>query len=96
MIVSAKLSLHRGGETLRIQINGESREVGDQSTLGNLVNELSLPPARIAIELNGEVVRRNDWANTLVADGDRLEIVHFVGGGSPSATPKRVSLEFKL
>ena len=72
--------------TLRIQINGESREVNDQSTLSDLVNEMSLPPARIAIELNGEVVRRNDWMNAMVREGDRLEIVHFVGGGSALAT----------
>jgi thiamine biosynthesis protein ThiS len=71
---------------LRIQINGESREVSEQSTLSDLVNELSLPPARIAIELNGEVVRRNDWVNALVREGDRLEIVHFVGGGSALST----------
>lgn len=71
---------------MRIQINGESREVSEQSTLSDLVNELSLPPARIAIELNGEVVRRNDWVNALVREGDRLEIVHFVGGGSALST----------
>ena len=60
--------------------------MSEQSTLSELVNELSLPPARIAIELNGEVVRRNDWVNALVSEGDRLEIVHFVGGGSALAT----------
>lgn len=54
----------------------------DQSTLSDLVSELSLAPARIAIELNGEVIRRNDWAETLVSEGDRLEVVHFVGGGA--------------
>ena len=59
--------------------------MSEQSTLSELVNELSLPPARIAIELNGEVVRRNDWVNALVREGDRLEIVHFVGGGSALA-----------
>ena len=60
--------------------------MSEQSTLSELVSELSLPPARIAIELNGEVVRRNDWVNALVIEGDRLEIVHFVGGGSALAT----------
>ena len=66
---------------LRVQINGESREVNDQSTLSELVEELSLPPARIAVELNGQVIRRAEWVQTLLAEGDRLEIVHFVGGG---------------
>jgi len=62
-------------------VNGESRNVADQSTLNDLVDELSLAPARIAVELNGEVVRRNNWAETVLAEGDRLEVVHFVGGG---------------
>lgn len=67
---------------MRVQINGESREVRDQLTLSDLLSELSLTPARIAIELNGEVVRRTDWVKTFLAEGDRLEVVHFVGGGS--------------
>jgi thiamine biosynthesis protein ThiS len=66
---------------LRIQVNGETRNVTDQLTLSDLVDELSLAPARIAVELNGEVVRRNKWAETFLTEGDRLEIVHFVGGG---------------
>ena len=68
-----------------VQINGESREVRAQATLDDLVSELSLPPARIAIELNKNVVRRGKWAETILAEGDRIEIVHFVGGGEGSA-----------
>lgn len=64
-----------------IQLNGESREVRDRSTLDDLVGELSLTPSRIAIELNQHVVRRDKWVNTSLAEGDRIEIVHFVGGG---------------
>lgn len=64
-----------------VQLNGESREVRDQATLDDLVSELSLQPARIAIELNKDVVRRGKWAETVLAEGDRIEIVHFVGGG---------------
>jgi thiamine biosynthesis protein ThiS len=66
---------------LLVQINGESREVRAQSTLDDLVAELSLQPARVAIELNKDVVRRSKWAETILAEGDRVEIVHFVGGG---------------
>jgi thiamine biosynthesis protein ThiS len=66
---------------LLVQLNGESREVRDRATLADLVTELSLPPARIAIELNQKVVRRDRWAETTLAEGDRIEIVHFVGGG---------------
>jgi sulfur carrier protein len=67
---------------LRIQINGENQELPDGSTLGDLVEKLSLPTARIAIELNKSVARRGEWATTILAEGDRVEIVHFVGGGS--------------
>jgi thiamine biosynthesis protein ThiS len=56
--------------------------VTNGSSLAELVNDLSLPPERIAIELNQQVVRRREWAATIIADGDRVEIVHFVGGGS--------------
>ena len=64
-----------------IQLNGESREMAEGAMLSDLVNELSLAPARIAIELNQRVVRRDQWARTALAEGDRIEIVHFVGGG---------------
>jgi len=67
---------------LRVQINGEAREVADELKLSELVNELSLAPERVAIELNQKVVRRNQWPATMLADGDRIEIVHFVGGGT--------------
>jgi len=66
---------------VRIEINGEPRNVADESYLSDLVSELSLPPERLAIELNKEVVRRTDWATTPVMEGDRIEIVQFVGGG---------------
>jgi thiamine biosynthesis protein ThiS len=66
---------------LLVQINGESREVRAGSTLDDLVSELSLAPARIAVELNQQVVRRDQWPKTTLAGGDRIEIVHFVGGG---------------
>jgi thiamine biosynthesis protein ThiS len=66
---------------LLIQLNGESREVRERTTLDALISELSLAPARIAIELNQRVVRRDQWSVTILAEGDRVEIVHFVGGG---------------
>jgi sulfur carrier protein len=66
---------------LLVQLNGESREVGVGATLDDLVSELSLTPARIAVELNQRVVRRDRWPKTSLTDGDRIEIVHFVGGG---------------
>jgi thiamine biosynthesis protein ThiS len=69
---------------LRVYINGESREISGTPSLAELISQLDLPAARIAIELNREVVRRNDWGGTVLREDDRIEIVHFVGGGSRS------------
>ena len=69
---------------MHIQVNGERRELKDDSRLSELLKELSLAPERVAVELNHQVVRRNEWPNTILKEGDRVEIVHFVGGGSSS------------
>lgn len=66
---------------ISIRLNGETRELPTDITLDRLLEEFSLPKQRIAIELNQTVVRRTDWPKTQVSDGDRLEVVHFVGGG---------------
>lgn len=66
---------------LRVFINGESKEISGTPSLAELIEQLDLPAARIAIELNREVVRRSEWSSTILQDGDRIEIVHFVGGG---------------
>ncbi len=66
---------------MQIVVNGEARAIADGLSLYALIEQMSLPPARIAIELNREVVRRADWPETFLAAGDKLEIVHFVGGG---------------
>ena len=67
---------------MRVYVNGEPHELTRPLTLAELVTELDLPPERIAIELNRVVVRRRDWSATTLNDEDRIEIVHFVGGGS--------------
>ena len=67
---------------MRIQINGEQREFPQSSlSLNELLDTLSLPPQRIAVELNKTIVRRSDWEKTKLKEGDQIEIVHFVGGG---------------
>ena len=66
---------------MHVFVNGENREFSDGVSLEQLVNELMLPGVRIAIEVNGKVVRRGDWTGTRLNDEDRVEIVHFVGGG---------------
>jgi thiamine biosynthesis protein ThiS len=62
-------------------VNGEAREVPEKITLGGLITHLALAPERLAVEVNREVVRRAHWVETTLAEGDRVEIVHFVGGG---------------
>jgi thiamine biosynthesis protein ThiS len=68
---------------MNLIINGES-QVSLAGTVSALVDQLGMKSDRVAIELNREIVPRDQWAQTRLADGDRLEIVHFVGGGSPS------------
>jgi len=65
---------------MRLVINGEERNLA-ASTLDALIEELGIKGDRIAVELNREIVPRASWSTTALSDGDRLEIVHFVGGG---------------
>jgi thiamine biosynthesis protein ThiS len=65
---------------MQLVINGEARELAS-ATLEELVEELGMKGDRVAVELNREIVPRPEWPGTLLKDGDRLEIVHFVGGG---------------
>lgn len=67
---------------MRVYVNGEEKEVSDKLSLGELIVQLDLPVTRVAIELNRTVVRRANWETTILAAEDRLEIVHFVGGGA--------------
>ncbi len=66
---------------MKVVINGEAREIAKQVNLLELLKEFSMPSERIAIELNREVVRKKDWESILVNEADKIEIVHFVGGG---------------
>ncbi len=66
---------------MRIQVNGEGREVDDDSSLARLIDGLNLKAERLAVELNQQVVRSVDWETTQLHADDRVEIVHFVGGG---------------
>ena len=67
---------------MRLLINGEEREfAADRFTLAVLVEQLGMKADRVAIELNRDIVARDRWPATLLSEGDRLEIVHFVGGG---------------
>ena len=69
---------------MEIVLNGQPRQVGldpQVATVDALIAALEMKADRIAVERNGEIVRRGEWATTGVQSGDRFEIVHFVGGG---------------
>ncbi|HEX3319606.1 MAG TPA: sulfur carrier protein ThiS [Terriglobales bacterium] len=67
---------------MKIQINGEPREFDARLTLAGLVEQLGMKPDRVAIELNREIAPRSSWSEVSLHEGDHLEIVQFVGGGS--------------
>ena len=71
---------------MTLQINGQTRSFPEPapSTLDQVIQQLGMKADRVAVERNGEIVPRTEWTGTAVQSGDRLEVVHFVGGGSPS------------
>ena len=66
---------------MNLTINGAS-QVSSAETLASLIDQLGMKSDRVAVELNRQIVPREQWAQTALHDQDRLEIVHFVGGGS--------------
>lgn len=66
---------------MKLQLNGEEKDYEGPLTLASLISNMGLKSDRVAVELNREIVPREQWQATDLADGDRLEIVHFVGGG---------------
>ena len=64
-----------------LTVNGESRTVDDGTSITNLLDVLSIEQQRVAVAVNGEVVPRREHPETLLADGDQIEIVRMVGGG---------------
>lgn len=66
---------------IEITINGEPQQIVADSTVAHLLTQLALTPERVAIEYNLSILARKFWADTKLQAGDKLEIVHFVGGG---------------
>jgi thiamine biosynthesis protein ThiS len=66
---------------MKLQINGQPREFPSSLSLAALIEELGMKQGRVAVELNRSIVPRDQWPRTQLAEGDQLEIVHFVGGG---------------
>jgi thiamine biosynthesis protein ThiS len=66
---------------IAIEVNGEPRQVPDGASVQDLLALLGLAAPKVAVERNLEIVPRSAWASTRLAAGDRLEVVHFIGGG---------------
>jgi sulfur carrier protein len=66
---------------MNIQVNGEGREIAAGSTVANLLGELGVAQPHVAVEVNLEVVPRAEHRDTILNDGDRVEVVTLVGGG---------------
>ena len=66
---------------MKLIVNGEDREFSSTLTVASLLVQLGMKPDRVAVELNRELVSRERWDKTHLSDDDKLEIVHFVGGG---------------
>ncbi len=66
---------------IEIEVNGERRRFSEQGTLADLVEELGLQGKRIAVEVNLEIVPRSQYTGRLLVAGDRVEVVHAIGGG---------------
>jgi thiazole synthase len=80
----------KGSPVMRLTINGEERSFATPLTVGQLLAELGLDARKIALERNLEIVPRSAYDATRLGDGDRLEIVHFIGGGNVVA-PERTA-----
>jgi sulfur carrier protein len=66
---------------MRLTVNGEEKRFTDLAHVADLVRTLGLDPRKVAVERNLEIVPRSTYAATALIDGDRIEIVHFIGGG---------------
>ena len=65
----------------KIQLNGDPYEINDGINLNELLNKLKIKRNKVAIEVNGEIIEKNNYPNLTLNKDDKVEIVHFIGGG---------------
>ena len=65
----------------KIQLNGDLYEISDGTNLNELLNKLKIQKNKVAIEVNGEIVEKDKYPNLILNKNDKVEIVHFIGGG---------------
>jgi thiamine biosynthesis protein ThiS len=68
--------------SIKIQVNGEQRAIPVGMTVGQLLRDLQIGPERVAIELNLQIIDRREFDQRMLQEGDRVEIISFIGGGS--------------
>ncbi len=68
---------------MRITLNGESKEVAQDLSVAGLLQQLELQPDRVAVEINLNILDRSKFPTWMLKEGDRIEIISFIGGGSP-------------
>ena len=66
---------------MKIQLNGESKTISEKTTVHNLLEEHKLQPERVVVELNKEILNKNDFITTFLSEGDSVEVIQFVPGG---------------
>lgn len=69
---------------IEIRLNGDARRVEGGRSIADLMADLGKDPRTLAVEHNGSILARDRWVETMLAEGDRLEVVHFVQGGAGS------------
>jgi len=65
----------------KIQLNGSSYEINTETNLNQLLNKLKIQKTKVAIEVNGVIIENNKYQKVILNKGDKVEIVHFIGGG---------------
>ena len=66
---------------IKIKLNGKEKQISENSKINNLINDLKIPIKKVAIELNQEIVDKNNMQKINLKKNDKIEIVHFIGGG---------------
>ena len=65
----------------KIQLNGNPYEINTETNLNQLLNKLKIQKTKVAIEVNGAIVEKNKYSKVILNKDDKVEIVHFIGGG---------------
>ena len=69
------------GKEIKIYINGKEKIISAETNILELLKELNLQPDRVAVEINKNVIPKQEFSNYVLKDGDKIEVVRFVGGG---------------